>query len=94
MNNNLDDVSALASRYVNERDNFAKRYHGPKVGTFGQNISPGGPMAFSSLVTAHAVSLAAILPPLTLAQWEGLSELTSAYLAHLRMTYHTKDVTP
>lgn len=82
----IDTVSEITSRYVNERDNFAKRYREPKTGAFGQNIGPGGPFAFSELVTSHAVNLAATFPPLTLAQWEGLSELTSAYLAHLRMT--------
>jgi hypothetical protein len=78
-----DALSIIASNYVTERDNFAARYRARSSGIIA--ASAGGPMAFNALVTNHAVGLAAVLPPMTLAQWEGLSELTSSYLAHLRM---------
>ena len=81
----ISAVAELASRYINARDNFTARYRLRSSGVIGGQGSGGGPMAFNHLITEHAINLSTILPTMTLAQWEGLSELTSSYLAHLRM---------
>lgn len=80
MNNTIGE---LASRYIERRDNFVKRYQHRHTGIFAGSV--GGPMAFNDLVTDHAMQFAAEMPPLSLPQWEAVSELASSYLAHLRM---------
>lgn len=75
-------VAELASRFVTNRDNFANRYRLRSSGLIG--LSAGGPLTFSDLVNAHAAELDELLPPMTVAQWEGLSELTAARLNELR----------
>ncbi len=79
-------VAEIASRYVNARDTFTTRYRNRGTGAFGQSTSPGGPIAFSTLMNEHAKLFAEALPPMNLAQWEGLSELASTRLAWLRMS--------
>lgn len=80
-----DGVAELTSRYVTNRDNFTARYKAVSTGLISGKSSLGGPMALNGLITEHAVQFAALMPPLTLAQWEGLSELASSYLAHIRL---------
>jgi len=81
----MDKLSENLSRYVTERDNLVSRYRLRNSGIIGPLGSAGGPLALNDLITGHAVELAALVPPLSLAQWEGFSELVSSYLAHLRM---------
>lgn len=83
MSDRTDFIGELASRYITKRDNFRTRYMHRNTGLF--TGSGGGSLAFSELITEHAIELAALLPPMTLTQWEAVSELSSSYLAHLRM---------
>ena len=81
----VESLPETLTRYVTERDNYVARYRLRASGIIGAQGSAGGPLGFNTLVTGHAVELASTVPPLTLAQWEGFSELVSSYLAHLRM---------
>jgi hypothetical protein len=83
MTDPLARLSELTSRYVTARDNFAARYRLRSTGVIA--TSAGGPLALDKLITDHAVEMARLLPTMTLAQWEGFSELASSYLAKLRM---------
>jgi len=85
MSNELDKISELTSRYVGARDNFTARYRLRSSGVIGGQGSGGGPLAFNALIINHAINLAQILPTMSLAQWEGFSELASSYLAQMKL---------
>lgn len=87
----LNAVAEICSRYVTQRDNFTARYRLKSTGIIGGQGSGGGPMAFNALITINAINLSKALPTMTLAQWEGMSELCSSYLAHLRMDLANKN---
>lgn len=79
-----DGIPLLVSAFIGKRDEFSNRYRqggGGLVALTGAKVNE-----FDDLINGHAAQLAALLPDMSLAEWEGLSQLVNSRLNDMRRT--------
>jgi hypothetical protein len=72
-------IATIAATYVEQRDNFAKKRNAG--GLFSTLYTQS---AFVELIKGFAAQVESTLPPMNLAQWEGLAELVNSQLNEVR----------
>lgn len=72
-------LAAIAVTYIQQRDTFAKKRNAG--GLFSTLYTQ---TAFAQLIKGFAEQVENALPPMNLAQWEGLSELVNSQLNEVR----------